>query len=154
VRSSPAFAALDLELPPVTLAARLAGVLVPLAAAYAAWTLVVQGHDGLAMLVLAGAALGSALHLARRRQAGPGTMRLRLDLDGALYLLAGDAPAALATLGPGTRRLGPSVFLDLRVASAGGCRRVCRWLTPFDVAAADLRRWIVVLPHCRGVACP
>ncbi len=154
MRSSPAFAALDLELPPVTFAARLAGVLVPLAAAYAAWALVVQGHGGLAMLVLAGAALGCGLHLVRRRSVRHGAMWLRLGTDGALYLLAGDAPAAMATLGPGTRRLGPSVFLDLRVASAGGCRRVCRWLTPFDVAAADLRRWIVVLPHCRGVACP
>jgi hypothetical protein len=154
VRSSPAFAALDLELPPVTLAARLAGVLVPLAAAYAAWTMVLQGHVGLAMLVLAGTALGYGLHIVRRRSARPGTMWLRLGTDGALYLQAGDAPAAVATLGPGTRRLGPSVFLDLRVASAGGCRRVCRWLTPCDVAAADLRRWTVALPHCRGVACP
>jgi hypothetical protein len=145
---------LDLELPAVTLAARLAGVLVPLAAAYAALALAVQGHDGLAMLVLGGAALGCGLHLVRRRSVRQGSMRLRLGADGALYLLAGDAPVAMATLGPGTRRLGPSVFLDLRVASAGGCRRVCRWLTPFDVAAADLRRWIVVLPHCRGVACP
>jgi hypothetical protein len=146
---------LDLELPPVTFAARLAGVLVPLAAAYAVWTLHVQGHDGLAMLVvLAGAALGCGRHLVLRRSARPGSMWLRLGSNGALYLLSGDAPAAVATLGPGTRRLGPTVFLDLRVASAGGCRRVCRWLTPFDVAAADLRRWFVVLPHCRGVACP
>jgi len=145
---------LDLELPPVTFAARLAGVLVPLAAAYAAWALVVQGHGGLAMLVLGGAALGGGLHLIRRRSVRPGAMWLRLGTDGALYLLAGDAPALVATLGPGTRRLGPSVFLDLRVASAGGCRRVRRWLTPFDVAAADLRCWTVVLPHCRGVACP
>ncbi len=152
MRSSPAFAALDLELPPVTLAARLAGVLVPLAAAYAAGALLVQGHDGPAVLVLAGAALECVLRLVRRRSARPGTMRLRLGPDGALYLLAGDAPAAVATIGPGTRRLGPSVFLDLRVATAGGCRRVCRWLTPFDVAAADLRRWTVILPHCGGMA--
>jgi hypothetical protein len=145
---------LDLELPPVTLAARLAGVLVLLAAAFAAGTLVVHGHHGLAMLVLAGTFLACGLHLARRRSARPEALRLRLGTDGALYLQAGNAPAAVATLGPGTRRLGPSVFLDLRVASAGGCRRVRCWLTPFDVAAADLRRWAVVLPHCGGVACP
>ena len=154
MRSSPAFAALDLELPPVTFAARLTGVLVPLAAAYAAWGLDVQGHGGLAILVLTGTALGIGLYFVGRRSVHPGVMRLRLGTDGTLSLQTGSAPAAVATLGPGTRRLGPSVFLDLRVASSGGCRRVCCWLTPFDVAAADLRRWIVVLPHCGGVACP
>jgi hypothetical protein len=145
---------LDLELPPVTLAARLADILVPLAAAYAAWTMVVQGHAGLAMLVLAGTAVGCGLHVVRRRSARPGPMLLRRGADGTLYLQTGDAPAAVATLGPGTRRLGPSVFLDLRVASAGSGRRVCRWLTPFDLTAATLRHWTVVLAHGRGPACP
>ena len=110
-----------------------------------------RGSDRLAGL--AGTALACGLHVALRWSAPPEALRLRLGPDGALYLQAGNAPAAVATLGPGTRRLGPSVFLDLRVASAGR-RRVCRWLTPLDVTDADLRRWTVVLPHCGGVARP
>jgi uncharacterized membrane protein YphA (DoxX/SURF4 family) len=154
VRSSPGFAALDLELPPVTIAARLTGILVLLAGSFVAWTLLAQGQDDLAALVAAATTLGYCLQLVRQRAARPGSMRLCLGADGALSLLAGNTLPAAATLGPGTRRLGPSVFLDLRVATAGGCRRVSLWLTPCDVATADLRRWMVVLPHCRSVACP
>ena len=138
----------------MTLAARLAGVLVLLAATFASWNLVVQGHRGLAVLVLAGTALACCLHVALRPSAPPEALRLRLGADGTLYLQTGNAPAAVATLGPGTRRLGPSVFLDLRVVTAGRRQRVRRWLTPLDVEGADLRRWTVVLPHCGGVACP
>jgi hypothetical protein len=145
---------LDLELPPVTLAERLARVLVLPAGAYAAWTLLAQGHGTAAALVLAGATLATVLDARRGLRAGLQRTRLRLGTDGVLHLQSGASPAATVILGPGTRRLGPSVFLDLRVASAGDRRRTCLWLTPFDVAAADLRRWTVALPLCGGVAGP
>ena len=154
MRSLPAFGALDLELPPVTLAERLARVLVPMAGAYAGWTLLAQGHGIASALVMLGATLAFVLDVLRGRRSGQQRRRLRLGADGVLYLQAGGSPAATAVLGPGTRRLGPSVFLDLRVTSTGVRRRMRLWLTPFDVAADDLRRWTVALPLCGGVAGP
>jgi hypothetical protein len=145
---------LDLELPSVTLAERLAGVLVPLAGAYASWTLLAQGHGVAAALVMAGATVAFVIDALADRRTGQQRSRLCLGADGVLHLRPGGSPEATAVLGPGTRRLGPSVFLDLRVTSAGGCRRMCLWLTPFDVAAADLRRWTVALPLCGGVVGP
>jgi hypothetical protein len=141
-------------MPPETLAERLARVLVPLAGAYASWTLFAQGHGIPAAVGLAVTALVFVLEARRGRSAGLERLRLSLGTDGVLSLQAGGSPAEVAALGPGSRRLGPSVFLDLRVASAGGSRRVCRWLTPLDVAAADLRRLTVALPLCGGVAGP
>jgi hypothetical protein len=145
---------LGLELPPVTLAERLARVLVLLAGAYASWTLLAQGHGNAAAVTLAGATLVLALDELRDRRSARQRRRLRLGTNGVLSLQAGSSPATTVVLGPATRRLGPSVFLDLRVTSAGGRRRTCLWLTPFDVAAADLRRWTVALPLCGGVAGP
>jgi hypothetical protein len=123
-----------------------------MAAAYAAWCLRAQGQDWLAALVLAGIALPSLLQAVGRRSVRPEPLRLRMGSDGVLTLRSGGADAAVARLGPGTRRLGPSVFLDLRVAAAGGGRRVGCWLTPFDVAATDLRRLLAALPLCGRVA--
>lgn len=154
MRSLPAFGALDLELPSVTLAERLARVLVPLAGAYASWTLLAQGHGIAAVLVMSGAIVAFVIDALADRRSGQQRGRLRLGADGVLHLQAGGSPEATAELGPGTRRLGPSVFLDLRVTSAGGRRRMFLWLTPFDVTAADLRRWTVALPLCGGVVGP
>jgi hypothetical protein len=145
---------LDLELPSVTLAERLARVLVPLAGAYASWTLLAQGHGIAAALVMSGATVAFVVDALADRRSGQQRGRLRLGADGVLHLQAGGSPEATAELGPGTRRLGPSVFLDLRVTSAGGRRRMFLWLTPFDVTAADLRRWTVALPLCGGVVGP
>ncbi|MGI9247102.1 MAG: hypothetical protein ACR2I8_10460 [Steroidobacteraceae bacterium] len=100
--------------------------------------------SALAALVLAGA----QLLCGRRRRAGA-RLWLQRHEDGRLEVRAGPGPAVAATLGPGTRMVGPSVFLDLRYGGHG----YRRWLTPFDVPAADLRRWSVVLPSSGRAAC-
>jgi hypothetical protein len=154
VRSSPAYAALALELPPVTVADRLAAALTTVAAGYAAALLAGRGQLALAGLVVLAGALATARQVIRweRSRRGP-TLRLERDAGGALQVCAGAAPGVPATLGRGTRRVGSSVFLEVRFASGGRTTRYRRWLTPLDVPATLLRRWSVVLPRSGRAAC-
>ena len=152
MRSSPAYAGLALELPATTLAARVPAVLVPLAGAFGVAVALRLGFDAAAAVpaLLAGAALAMQARNWTRSGRAP-ALRLECGADGTLQL-HGAAPAPVrATLGPRTRRLGPSVFLDLRFAIGGRERRLGCWLTHFDVPAGVLRRWTVVLP-ARGHA--
>jgi hypothetical protein len=53
----------------------------------------------------------------------------------------------------GTRLLGPSVFLDLRVDWAQAPGRLQCWITPFDAPGRVMRQWSVVLPLFGRAAC-
>ena len=77
---------------------------------------------------------------------------LEHDSEGTLRLSVGGRAATDVVLGPSTRVLGPSVFLDLRYALDGRRRRCLRWLLPCDVPSDVLRRWTVVLPSAACVA--
>jgi hypothetical protein len=138
----------------VTAADRLAAGLTTVATGYAAAMLAGRGQLALAGVVVLAGALATArqvIHWDRSRR-GP-TLRLERAADGALQVRAGAAPAVPATLGRGTRRVGPSVFLEVRFASGGRSTLYRRWLTPLDVPATLLRRWCVVLPRSGRVAC-
>jgi len=154
VRSSPAYAALGLELPPVTLADRLAAGLAIAAGAYGAAVLADQGQVMLAIVVATAGALATAsqvIRWARSRRRAP--LRLERSADGSLQVRVGAGPAVPAEIGAGTRHLGPSVFLEVRFASGGRTTLYRGWLTPFDAPAAVLRRWSVVLPRSGRAAC-
>ena len=154
MRSSPAYAALALELPPVTFADRLAATLTTVAGAYGAAVLARQDAVALAAVVALTGAVATAMQVvrwARSRRRAP--WRLERGADGLLHVRAGAAPAAPAVLGRGTRRLGPSVFLDVRFAFGGRTALYRRWLTPLDVPGDLLRRWSVVLPRSGRAAC-
>jgi hypothetical protein len=154
VRSSPAYAVSSLELPAVTAADKACGLLVMLAAAFVAWT-GLRAEAGVSLVALAVVvgvlALVSVLrgwHRARRVAA----RTLEAHADGSIWLhQAGQGPVAV-TVGPGTRLLGPSVFLDLRVANAQSPGRVQCWISFLDAPRHVLRRWSVVLPRCGRVA--
>lgn len=148
MRSSPASVVSSLELPPVTAADRAVGVLVVLAAGFLAWRGVRLGGSMAASLpwVLAGAAIVTMRSRAWSRAMSQPARRLFACADGSLWLhVAGRDPCRVAT-GVGTRLVGPSVFLDLGVASNPPGTRIRTWLTPFDVPARAIRRWTVVLP--------
>lgn len=154
MRSSAAYVGLALELPAVTVADRLAAALVLFAGVFGARVLAVHGQPALAALA-AVLALGTVAiqvrhwTLSRER---PAVLLERLPGGALLASTAGEAPAR-ATLGHRTRRLGPSVFLEVDFAFGGRRTRYARWLTRFDVPAAALRRWTVVLPSCGRAAC-
>jgi hypothetical protein len=154
VRSSPAFVVSSLELPAVTAADRIAGLLVLLAGLFVAWACARAGAGAwlVAAVVLAGG-LECARQLLAWRRAGRAPRR-RLDFvgDGTLWLSTPGAPPGRVLVGRGTRLLGPSVFLDLHAASPGSGGRYRYWLLPFDVPEPVLRRWSVVLPRCWRVA--
>jgi hypothetical protein len=147
VRSSPAYAALVLDLPVVTIADRATAALAVLAGAFGAWVLARHGHTAIACVTLcAGATVACMQVLLWTRSSLRPRLRLERDPDGALRVHARGTTPVPATVGPGTRRLGISVFLDIRFVRNGRRARYGRWLTPFDVPAAALRRWTVVLP--------
>jgi hypothetical protein len=147
VRSSPAYAALVLDVPAVTIADRATATLVVLAGAFGAWVLSRHGHAAIACVTLgAGSAVACMQVLLWTRSSLRPPLRLERDADGALRVHARGAAPVPVTVGPGTRRLGASVFLDIRFVRDGRRARCGRWLTPFDVPAAVLRRWTVVLP--------
>ena len=101
---------------------------------------------------LVGAALVTILVQTWRRALSLPARRLVACADGSLWLdTTGASPCRLA-IGSGTRLIGPSVFLDLGVASNPSARRLRTWLTPLDVPAGAIRRWSVLLPHSGGVA--
>ena len=154
MRSLPAYAALVLDLPAVTIADRATAALVLLAGAFGAWVLYRHGHTAIAFVTLcAGSTVACMQMLLWTRSSLQPRLRLERDPDGALRVYARGMAPVPATVGPGTRRLGASVFLDIRFVRDGRRARYGRWLTPFDVPAAALRRWTVVLPSSgRGLA--
>lgn len=137
----------------MTLADRLAVGVVLLAGAFLAWACAREGSVGLAALAVATAA-GLAASQAiswTRSKAGPRLVLQRLA-DGRLQATLGDGPPAPLALGPWTRLLGPSVFLDVTFANATKTVRCRRWITPRDVPVAALRRWTVLLPSAGSLA--
>ena len=154
MRSSPASADSSLELPRVTAADLAAGALVALATAFLAWAVVRSDGSMAAVLlpVLAGGTIVAAQArswIRSRRQPG---RRLVACVDGSLWLHTTGQVPCRSTLGVGTRLLGPSVFLDLVVASNPAGERYRTWLTPFDVPSPAIRRWSVILPGCGRAA--
>jgi hypothetical protein len=153
VRSSPPSVDSSLELPPVTAADLAAGALVALATGFLGWAGVRSGGSlTVAMLlVLAGGSLLAIQIASWRRCLRPPARRLLASVDGSLWLhTTGQAPRR-ASVGLGTRLLGPSVFLDLVVVSNPAGERLRTWLTPLDVPPQALRRWSVILPRAGRV---
>jgi hypothetical protein len=156
VRSSPAFAVSSLELPAITAADLITAVLVPLAALFLTWACARAGVAG--WVVVAAALMGgwACVHtvLALRRAGCLPVRRLDISSDGTVTLTdQGGQTPRVVTVQPGTRLLGPSVFLDLRTSSPGAKVRLRYWISPFDAPARVLRQWSVVLPRCGRVAC-
>jgi hypothetical protein len=154
VRSSPAYAALVLDLPAVTVAERASVALVLLAGAFGAWVLGRHGHTAFAFVTLCtGSTLACVQMLLWTRSRLRPRRRLERAPDGALRVCVGGVFAVPATVAPGTRRLGASVYLDIHFVLDGRRARYGCWLTPYDVPGAELRRWTVVLPSSgRGLA--
>lgn len=130
-------------------------VLVAGATAFLAWTGVRAGlHDGVvAGLILVGVILLALQWRVCQRHRSQPARCLRAAADGSLWLHTVGQPACRATVGRGTRLLGPSVFLDLHVACPGSPQRIQRWISPFDAPEHVLRQWCVVLPRSGRVAC-
>ena len=154
MRSSPAYAGLALELPAVTLADRVAVVLVLAAGAFVGSI----GHrQGFACVAVSTASLAMGVAVVQWRMWTRSRLRpaARLELlpDGSLQVRLAGQGATPARLGQRTRQLGPSVFLELHFAFRGRHMRYRRWLTAWDVPTALLRRWSVVLPVCGRAAC-
>jgi hypothetical protein len=133
----------------VTAADRVAGALVVMATGFLAWVGLRSGGSVTVFLlpVLAGSSiLAIQVHFwirSTRRSA----RRLVARADGSLWLhTAGQAPCRMA-IGAGTRLLGPSVFLDLLVASNPAGQPLRTWLTPLDAPTQAIRRLSVVLPR-------
>ena len=147
MRSSPASVDSSIELPPVTAADLAAGVLVALATGLLGWSSARSDVPvGLALLVVVTGGLLLAVQARswRQRLLQP-TQRLLARGDGSLWLQgAGQAPCR-AHVGPGTKLLGPSVFLDLTVDCNPARGRLNTWLTPCDASLPALRRLSVVL---------
>ena len=154
--SSRAYAVSNLELPAVTAAARAGVVLVVVAAAFVAWCCFrAELHFGFpaAAVVAGGLILASLLSGWRRVRRLP-VRRLERRPDGSIWLREnGTAEAFAVTVERGTRLLGPSVVLDLRVAYAQAPGRLQCWITPLDAPRDVMRQWSVVLPLCGRVAC-
>lgn len=156
MRSSRAYAVSSLELPAVTAAAKAGGMLVVLATAFVAWCCVrAEVHFGFlaATVVAGGLVLAVQLRDWQRARRSP-ARRLEARPDGSVWLReTGTAEAFAVTVERGTRLLGPSVFLDLRVAYAKAPGRLQCWITPLDAPAQVMRQWSVVLPLCGRAAC-
>jgi hypothetical protein len=153
VQSSPPYASLRLELPPVTFADRATCVLVVLAGGFAAMELAARARPGMALLA-AGLAIAVAVTRAlfwTQSRFAPATVLERVP-DGTLRVRMDGRPAAVATLGTGTRTVGASVYLEFDYPVDRRRTRCRRWLTPLDVPAEMLRRWMVVLPGSGRVA--
>lgn len=149
MRSSPASVDSSLELPPVTAADLAAGAIVALATAFLALAVVRSGGSITAatLLLLAGGSIVATQARSWVRSSRRPARRLVACADGSLWLhAAGQAPCR-ATVGGGTRLIGPSVFLDLLAASNPAGKRYRAWLTPMDVPTQAIRRWSVALPR-------
>ncbi len=125
------------------------GLLVALAAGLLAWRGVRLGGSMTSSLpwALAGCAIVTAQVQVWARAMRQPVRHLVACADGSLWLHEeGRAPCRMA-IGVGTRLVGPSVFLDLGVASNRSAKRLRTWLTPFDVPTQAIRRWSVLLPR-------
>jgi hypothetical protein len=138
---------LSLELPRVTTADWTAAMTAMLASGLLVWASVRSGQPWAASLAFGlpgGALLAIQARSCLRSLRRPGR-RLLASRDGSLWLqTVGQAPCR-ATLGLGTRLIGPSVFLDLLAESNLADQRLRTWLTPFDLPTPVLRRCSVVL---------
>jgi hypothetical protein len=145
---------LALELPAVTVADRVTAALVLLAGVFGARVLALHGQQALAAMpaVLALGTVAIQVRRWTRSRERPAVLLERLPSGALQVSTAGETPAR-ATLGHRTRRLGPSVFLEVDFAFGSRRMRYARWLTRFDVPAVALRRWSVVLPSCGRAAC-
>jgi hypothetical protein len=141
-------------MPAVTFADRAACALTLAAGAFAASQCATAGHAWLALacVLTALAAAGSQWRGWTQSSSAPATV-LERDALGNLQLRVGRLDPVPVTVGPSSRILGPSVFLDLHFVVAGRRRRHRRWLLKYDVPADVLRRWTVVLPGSGRVAC-
>lgn len=150
MRSSPASVDLSLELPPVTAADLATGAMAALATVFVAWAVARSGGPLTAslLLLLAGSTVVAALARSWVRARCQPARWLVAGADGSLWLHAAGTAPCRATIGVGTRLIGPSVFLDLRVESSPTGERFGTWLTPLDVPSSTIRRWSVVLPRC------
>jgi hypothetical protein len=136
-------------------AARAGVVLLFLAAVFLTWSaLRAEVPAAVVAILMPGGGLmvaGFARGLSRAH--GLPSRSLEARPDGTIWLRqAGQGPVAV-TVGPSTRLLGPTVFIDLRVADAESARPLRYWISPLDVPRDVLRRWSVVLPRCGRVAC-
>lgn len=153
MRSSRPFASLRLDIPAVTLADRTGCALVAAAGVVAAVQWATAGRPWLAVAAaVAATALVTAQAISWTRSRTLPQTVLERDAGGHLQLRVDGRLATDVTLGPSSRVLGPSVFLDLRYALDGRRRRCLRWLLPLDVEPGALRRWTVVLPASGCVA--
>jgi hypothetical protein len=154
VQSSPPFGVSSLELPAVTIADRAAagvGLFVGPFLGYVLWR---HGLPFLAVLAAGGttvAVVMQAFSWTRSRLHPP--RWLECAVDGQVQVRVGGGPPGPARLRSTTRRLGPSVFLDVEYTHGRRRLRYRRWLTALDVPADALRRWSVVLPTCGRAAC-
>ena len=133
----------------MTAADLVAGAIVAVATAFLAWAVVRSGGSMTAalLLLLAGSSIVAIQVRSWMRATRQPVRRLVACADGSLWLhTAGQAPCR-ATIGVGTRLLGPSVFLDLLADSNLAGKRFRTWLTPLDVPRLAIRRWSVVLPR-------
>jgi hypothetical protein len=135
----------------MTAADHFAAILTSFAGAMVAWTLVRQGY-----LALGVASFGVALALVaglRRAGRARAPVRLRRLADGTLCVFCRDSTTPVhVSLQGQTKLLGGSVYVDFVYCVAGRSVRCRRWITRFDVPAATLRRWTVVLPRAGRVA--
>jgi hypothetical protein len=131
-------------------------MLVVLATAFTAWCCIrAEVHPGFtAAAVFAGALVVASLLSGWRRARRSPVRRLEARPDGSIWLREdGAAEPCAVSVERGTRLLGPSVFLDLRVAYAQAPGRLRCWITPLDAPGRVMRQWSVVLPLCGRVAC-
>jgi hypothetical protein len=131
-------------------------VVVVLATAFVAWCCFrSEAHLGFpAAAIIFGCLVVASLLTSWRRAGRAPVRRLETRPDGSIWLREGGTAEPLAvTVERGTRLLGPSVFLDLRVAyaQAPGCLQ--SWITPLDAPRDVMRQWSVVLPLRGRVAC-
>jgi len=146
VRSSPAFAASSLELPPLTVAERTAGVVLALAAVFVAWTCARQGQSAVVALACVGGGLLAVRQAIAWLGADRGPVRrLEVRTDGSIWLHGAGRAACPMAAGPGMRLLGNTVVLDLRPALPGSIPGLRLWITPLDMPRDALRRLGIVL---------
>jgi len=134
----------------VTAADLAAGAMAALATVFVAWAVARSGGPMTAslLLLLAGSSIVAALARSWVRARCQPARRLVARADGSLWLQAAGQDPCRTTIGVGTRLIGPSVFLDLRVESSPVGERFRIWLTPFDVPSLAIRRCSVVLRRC------
>jgi hypothetical protein len=133
-------------LPAVTIADRVSSMLVAMAAAFGACVAWRQGMTGVALSCggMGGALVAARQLLWRRDRRGPDRW-LECTPDGALNLCRTGQEPMRVRLGPSTRLLGASLFVEVRHGHAAGAKRTRCWLTPLDLPREVLRRWSIVL---------